>query len=183
MIHGQARRKPYYMEIVEWVIWFLENFGVLLSIFGAIVGAILGVIVSQALRLYRSDRETVDRFQGILRRIEIAIAEGQSTGLRDDRIDSIDQDFRDVYTGCWWLFTQEGDDLINEFLKNISKPRRRAPDDPDVYIIPDEESGQSSLTAYLEEFVEEIEEHRHPVTLRGAWRRYRGKSNPYDSNR
>lgn len=171
------------MNIPHWVIWFLDNFGVLLSILGAIAGAIIGVILSQVLSLYRSDRETLERFEGVLRRIEIVIDEGQSGHAREAQLESIERDLRDIYSEGWWLFTQEGNDLLHDCLKKISKSTHFKADDPDVYVRTDDRMDMISLTSYLSEFAKDIEEHRFEVTLRGAWRRYRGKREPYKLSR
>lgn len=157
----------------------LESYAPLISLLGAIIGALLGVVASQILSLYRDDLDAERELEGLTRQIELATADHLSGKKRTEKVREIEGDLADIYTKKSWLLDDEGLQKLERQLSVMQRPHSYKPDDDDAYVRSHDGEGLASVKSELNDCKDIIEEHRRKVRLRRSWRRYFGLKNPY----
>lgn len=157
----------------------LSNYAPLISVLGAIAGAIIGVIASQVLDLYRDDLEAERKLDGVVRTIELATVDHLSGSKRTEKVRELEDELSEIYLCYSWLIDQEGLDQIKRTLSLIQKEHRYRADDDDAYVLSHDGAETFSVISELNKCKDTIEAHRRKVSLRKVWRRYIGKNEPY----
>ncbi|WP_139171322.1 hypothetical protein [Natronorubrum texcoconense] len=177
----------------------------LLVVLFSFSGGLAAVVLSQILDIYRQDIENLRRLSLPFRRLRLLIKGEIPHHLRDKALEEISNDIEEVYIEYGYLLSDESESWVVGSLWNIDKLVDRDPNqvvlgqsyreediDPDDIVekLSEELSENSdkflsrdfqseTSKTYLLGASREFENTLCRVTLRGAVRRYLGKSNPY----